>query len=504
MIKQPGKRIQNHGLSRKKGSALVLFAILLFVMFAIAALVIDLGIMRLTQKQMKVSADGAALHGLRVRDSMTMDDRMVAADHVSIVFDDDFNLASDDYNFGAGPIINVTPPNFDPINTGVQTLDSSPGPYDPVLQANVNNEPHGDILTGNYLPNERHDEGYNLGNPYERDDFPSGFDELTPNNSLLVRLRRSRDATGLDNIANVSSSAPGVPFLFGQAAMISPDMPGGYDPKADGVSITTTSIADAQPTLSAGPAHTSAITGGDALQGLTYFTLDLDYYNLLPVGVFADAEIQADGSITGIGITTGGIDGALSRRTQIIGGINNTDTSFTVSDSTGFPSVPFTARLADELVEVTAINFGTNEWTIDRGVQGTTPVAHPMDRPVNLFEVSVIGDPALSTLPINNLVPATTGAEFVQIYDNVAPAGDRVVGFGGIMIQPVGVVANPPVFPVSIQLMRVESFIPVENASAKIVRAVDPTLSASEVNDIFDRRNLIDGPLRSPALVLTY
>ncbi|MEZ6090005.1 MAG: Tad domain-containing protein [Pirellulaceae bacterium] len=47
---------------------MVLLAMLLFGLFAMAALVIDLGFARLTQRQMQVAADSAALEGLRYRD----------------------------------------------------------------------------------------------------------------------------------------------------------------------------------------------------------------------------------------------------------------------------------------------------------------------------------------------------------------------------------------------------------------------------------------------------
>jgi len=47
---------------------MVLFAMLLFGLFAMATLVIDLGVVRVTQRQMQTAADSAALEGLRFRD----------------------------------------------------------------------------------------------------------------------------------------------------------------------------------------------------------------------------------------------------------------------------------------------------------------------------------------------------------------------------------------------------------------------------------------------------
>src|SRR5580704_11374708 len=52
----------------RKGSTLVFAAILLFVLFATAALAIDLGLAQVTRSRMTSAADSAALEGLRWRD----------------------------------------------------------------------------------------------------------------------------------------------------------------------------------------------------------------------------------------------------------------------------------------------------------------------------------------------------------------------------------------------------------------------------------------------------
>src|SRR5262249_48697080 len=94
-------------------------------LFAILSLVIDVGYARLTQVQMQNAADSAELEGLRNRDvgvfnpatGQTVDDpfasdclRRAAARHVvQRVFDDDFDLTDGDaYQFGAGPVIDLT------------------------------------------------------------------------------------------------------------------------------------------------------------------------------------------------------------------------------------------------------------------------------------------------------------------------------------------------------------------------------------------------------------
>ena len=52
------------------GYALVLFVLASFVLFAFAAMVIDLGVARHTQAQMNSAVETAALDGLRFRDEL--------------------------------------------------------------------------------------------------------------------------------------------------------------------------------------------------------------------------------------------------------------------------------------------------------------------------------------------------------------------------------------------------------------------------------------------------
>jgi len=63
----------------------------------------------------------------------------------------------------------------------------------------------------------------------------------------------------------------------------------------------------------------------------------------------------------------------------------------TVADGTGFPeTVPFLARINDELVNVTEIN-GT-QWTLQRGVQQTFASNHGADQSIELFPLLVGSD----------------------------------------------------------------------------------------------------------------
>jgi hypothetical protein len=56
--------------SHRGGYTLVFFAMLMFALMGLAALVIDIGFARLTQRQMQTAVDSAALEGLRFRDGI--------------------------------------------------------------------------------------------------------------------------------------------------------------------------------------------------------------------------------------------------------------------------------------------------------------------------------------------------------------------------------------------------------------------------------------------------
>jgi Tfp pilus assembly protein PilX len=61
--------------------------------------------------------------------------------------------------------------------------------------------------------------------------------------------------------------------------------------------------------------------------------------------------------------------------TTLTAAMNATQTTLTVASATGFPTTPFTIRVDDESMTVTA-GFGTTTWTVTRGVNGSTAAAH--------------------------------------------------------------------------------------------------------------------------------
>lgn len=472
-------------------------------MFLTLALVADWGVVRVTQRQMQSAADSGALEGLRQRDSLSVDDRVAAREMVRNVFDDDWNLASDAYDYGAGPIITFSAPTIaSPLQLGSYITGISV--YDPVPQLNDGtsgppiNEAHGDMLTGNYVA-ASHSEPMS----YVRADFPAGFDESTPHNSFLLRLRRTWNPLGLDDIAGVSSSAPGLRYVFALGTPMYQSSSTTYNPRRDGVNIHTTSIADAQVALSVGPVNTSVNVPPTGMAGISSYGLSLAYWNLLAPGVWSPAQVEATGEITGLGPTTAVRDGHLTRRTQIVAaGIAAGDTTVDVLSNAGFPAVPFKARFEDEVVEVTAI-AGT-QWTITRGANGTAAAAHAIDTEVVLFETATLTQEFLSGDPLNlpfGFVAVPADVEYIPLFETVG-GSERLVGFGAGRLRLVG--PAPGAFPVSVEVFKFDSIIPTENAMATLADSVDPLLTAAEVNTIFSLRSTIDQPLRAPALVRAY
>ncbi len=294
------------------------FALVVFAMFAVLSLVIDVGYARLTQAQMQNAADTAALEGIRKRDigvldpatGQTVDDpfasdclRRTAANRVvHWVFDDDFNVENGDpdYQFGAGPIIDVT----DGITNlhGLAMLSVSDSRvYKPELQLNQQNQIHGDMVSGRFCyntdPAASENSVYGLedlvvctepqrgSGSYARNDFnPSptvpqppadlpgcppadepppdpwplpGSGSLTgvDDSAFLVRLRRSNELQdfGAQTEPDVASSGPSLPLVFGRGTTIAGDDPSSaYSARRDGFTVRATAIAQVRPALHVG------------------------------------------------------------------------------------------------------------------------------------------------------------------------------------------------------------------------------------------------------------
>jgi hypothetical protein len=239
----------------ERGSVLVLFALFVFVLAGIATLTVDMGLARVTQVEMQNAADSAALEGLRGRDLADADPELTrresAAELTSWCFDDDLGATSGDaLHFGAGPTFALSGGSGSA--NASQFLDASASSvYKPALALNLANELHGDMVAGD--PIFSTSPSYLLENDdYVRADFDTHDHNANGKlDAFLVRLRRTRNAQGLDQSPGVSTSGPTLPFLFGLASFMSAGSSSSYDPSFDGISVRATAIAAAGPIVDA-------------------------------------------------------------------------------------------------------------------------------------------------------------------------------------------------------------------------------------------------------------
>jgi hypothetical protein len=257
----------------RRGSVLALVVPILFVLFGLAALVIDLGSGRLMQRRMQSAANGAAIEALRSRDdpavaaaSRDAVRRQAASDVVSTFF------------AGSQPQIELT----GGLETGTSLRASQliqfgdPIIYSQGLKLNLDNEQAGDIVSGTF--NTSAGLAHTEAADYSRDDFtPSSASDHT-GIAVLVRLRLTGESFGGDD----AIAGPPVPILFGRDSMLNAET------KAQGLKVRATAIAAGVPVWSVGPANPAM-----GLEGYTPVAIRQDYWaawlpNQPPVSVSSD------------------------------------------------------------------------------------------------------------------------------------------------------------------------------------------------------------------------
>lgn len=343
------QRVSGTSACGREGTVLVGMAVFLFVLLPILALVVHTGFITLTRRQMQTAVHSAALEGLRHRDApaATWTDstnhpaglwgecgnppdqaaepedyaewlecarRWSADRHVQMVFDGDLDAGTESsVRLGAGPDVQFDGSGGIPVpGTDFVASEKIVGvaPFRPHLERNEDDEPHGDQVAGQYRPGESHAEGAD----YVREDFadPESLDYLDsqPADAFLVRLRRTRpsgqSAPALDDVADVSSTGPTVPFLFGRGANTrairdssapdpeNPDPAALWNRRQRGTIVRATAIAQARPAVTVG------VPSSDVDRGLALFWIEADGWDELSAGdtvkVIAD---PATGSFSG-------------------------------------------------------------------------------------------------------------------------------------------------------------------------------------------------------------
>jgi hypothetical protein len=210
--------------------------------------------------------------------------------------------------FGAGPLFAFDPdPGAGGDLNALQTI-SVPDPhvYNPDLQLNRGNEPEGDLVSGTFdamQPPVENDDYTRLdfipGIAMSVSDCPDSEPGSPPiaDDAFLVRLRRTNDFDGLDELAGVSSRGPALPLLFGRGAAIGSDPDAEYSPRIHGLTVRATAIAQAYPALTVGP---QVAVPGFAGLGLAPFDIHLELANMLGEPQLATIE-PLDGTIRWVG-----------------------------------------------------------------------------------------------------------------------------------------------------------------------------------------------------------
>ena len=219
----------------RSGYTLVFFAMLMFGLMGMAALVIDLGFARLTQRQMQTAVDSASLEGLRGAGNINYTDRQNAAKGMATLhFDDDLDQGADDGafdsgsgQFGAGPLVDFAGGAGDPSLVASQTMSVDPD------------------------------------NPVYKPEFVDGVESATGFQAAMLRGGTA------DPAADVFSVGPSVPYLFARGSLINRQL------IQAGLTVRATGIADARPAVAVGVNIPGVLVGSQnfAIHSATWSSL---------------------------------------------------------------------------------------------------------------------------------------------------------------------------------------------------------------------------------------
>jgi len=223
--------------AERRGGILILVIMLLFAMFAIAGLLIDIGMARLTQARMQSVTDAAAIDGGW---QMALgSDQTAVRDAVSNRTDELFETwAPRRLEFEGGYDLDQ-----DGILESSQTINTNTlgEAIRPSIDRNLGNEPAGDVVLGIY--NETSIPNVLPGLPSGYDRGPGFIADTTTPNSILVRLRRTNEQA-----IPGGTSDGNLPYLWSRGSLL------GFGLKGKGIAVRSESIAKLSPVTAVGSA----------------------------------------------------------------------------------------------------------------------------------------------------------------------------------------------------------------------------------------------------------
>ncbi|MEO1616367.1 MAG: pilus assembly protein TadG-related protein [Planctomycetota bacterium] len=229
---------------KRSGAILTLVVMLLFVLLAIAGLLIDIGMARLTQANMQSISDSAAMEGgwrmaMDAEEIVTRDAVVNRADQLS----DSWGARRIELEGGFDLDRDGVPESSQTINR--QSLGEG---VEPTLRRNEGNAISGDIVLGQYDPTSV--PGRLPGKPPGYDRGPAFIPSTDQPNALLVRLRR----TGEDDIEG-GVSAERLTYLWSRGSLIDLGL------KGDGIAVRSETIVQVKPAVAVGWADHDELPG---------------------------------------------------------------------------------------------------------------------------------------------------------------------------------------------------------------------------------------------------
>ncbi|MBM82795.1 MAG: hypothetical protein CMJ78_19715 [Planctomycetaceae bacterium] len=288
---------------RRRGQSLILMFFVFLALIGVLALTLDFGFVMLSRRQMQTGVNTAAIEGLRGRGLANFDAnnetlrRNNARNILQLTYDDDFDLSTNNTTVGAGIDSSLIQGNgfqsttIGPANTTLSENLANRANFifrPNNFQLNAANLDHGDMLVGRYQSNAVHSEDA----AYLRPDF-----DPTGTTAFLIRMRRTHNPAGLDEVTDVSSRGGGLPLMLARMSFLrAEDASAPYSIRRDGVTVRATAIADSVPARSVG---VSNMTLAPPIVGAAPISISLADWQALTVNTSYDLSRTNGDLLTG-------------------------------------------------------------------------------------------------------------------------------------------------------------------------------------------------------------